>query len=76
MRGGSASSVNARKRAAFAATAEILQADLPVLRDQVEQCQERSVKLSTAQADLSATSQRLELAGERLSAMSEEPTQA
>jgi hypothetical protein len=54
------------------ATASIPQADLPALRDQIEQCQICGAKLTTAQADLSSRDERLTLAGEQLSAMSKE----
>ena len=54
------------------ATASIPVADLPVLRDQIEKCQECSAKLSTAQADLTSRDQRLSLAGQQLSAMTRE----
>lgn len=56
----------AKEKPAPTATAGIPQADLPALRDPVEQCQECSVKLSTAQADLSATNQQLDPSSERL----------
>lgn len=54
------------------ATASIPQADMPALRDQIEQCQVCGAKLTTAQADLSSRDERLVLAGEQLSAMSKE----
>jgi hypothetical protein len=52
-----------------AAQASIPREDLPQLRDYVESCKECSVKLHTAQQDLAAEDQRLELAGEKLSAV-------
>jgi hypothetical protein len=54
------------------ATASIPAADLPALRDQITACQTCSVKLSTAQADLSSRDQRLTLAGQQLSALTKE----
>jgi len=54
------------------ATASIPQADLPVLRDRVEKCQECAAKLTTSEADVSSRDQRLILAGEELSAMTKE----
>ena len=54
------------------AIASIPQADLPILRDQIEKCQECGVKLATAQQDGTSKDQRLLLAGQQLSAMSNE----
>jgi hypothetical protein len=54
------------------AQASIPQADLPVLRDVVENCRENSVKLSTCQADQASKQEQLRLAGEQLSAVERE----
>ena len=54
------------------AIASIPQADLPALRDQIEQCQVCGAKLTAAEADLGSRDQRLQLAGEELSAMTKE----
>lgn len=54
------------------AIASIPQSDLPALRNEVTQCQICSLKLSTAQSDLSSKDERLALAGEELSAMTKE----
>jgi len=55
-----------------AAIASIPLADLQGLRDSVEKCQECSVKLASAQGDLSSRDQQLKQAGEELSAVSAE----
>lgn len=55
-----------------AAQVEIPQADLPALRDQVAQCQECSVKLASAQQDMTSLQSQLKDAGEQLSAVSKE----
>lgn len=55
-----------------AATASIPVADLPALRDQLEQCRECAVKLATAQQDVSSRDAQLKLAGEQLSALQRE----
>lgn len=54
------------------AIASIPQADLPVLRDEVTQCQVCAQKLSNAQSDLSSEHEKEVLAGEQLSAMTKE----
>ena len=54
------------------AQASIPQADLPVLRDVVENCRENSVKLSTCQADQASKQEQLRIAGEQLSAVERE----
>jgi hypothetical protein len=51
-----------------AAIATIPDTDLPKLRDTIEQCEECTIKLATAQADSTAKDSLLKLAGERLSA--------
>ncbi len=53
-------------------TASIPAADLPVLRDQVEKCQECSIKLSTAQADLTSRAQQAVLAQQQIDALKTE----
>lgn len=54
------------------ATASIPAADLPALRDTIEKCQECSVKLSTAQADLSSRDQQAILAQKQIDALKTE----
>jgi hypothetical protein len=54
------------------AIASIPQADLPILRDQLEKCQECGVKLAAVQQDATSKDQRLLLAGQQLSAVSVE----
>lgn len=55
-----------------AAAASIPQADLPILRNQVEACQECAVKLASAQQDVASRDEQLKLAGEQLSALQRE----
>lgn len=54
------------------AQVEIPQADLPALRNQVEACQECSVKLASAQKDVTSLQSQLKDAGKQLSAVSKE----
>lgn len=54
------------------AQVEIPQADLPALRNQVEACQECSVKLASAQKDVTSLQSQLKDAGAQLSAVSKE----
>lgn len=54
------------------AQVQIPQEDLPVLRNQVEACQECSVKLASAQQDAASLKSQLQLAGEQLSAVQKE----
>lgn len=54
------------------ATASIPQADLPALRDSITACQTCSVKLSTAQADLTSRDQQAVLAQKQIDALKTE----
>jgi hypothetical protein len=54
------------------ATASIPEADLPALRDQITACQTCSVKLSTAQADLTSRDQQAVLAQKQIDALKTE----
>ena len=54
------------------AQVQIPQEDLPVLRNQVEACQECFVKLASAQQDAASLKSQLQLAGEQLSAVQKE----
>jgi hypothetical protein len=54
------------------ATASIPEADLPALRDTITACQTCSVKLSTAQADLSSRDQQAALAQKQIDALKTE----
>lgn len=55
-----------------AATVSVPQADLPAIRDQIEQCRECSLKLATAQQDVASRDAQLKSAGEQLSALERE----
>jgi hypothetical protein len=54
------------------AVATIPQQDLPVLRNEIESCEECAVKLAAAQQDLVTMDQQLKLAGAQLSATQRE----
>lgn len=54
------------------ATASIPAADLPALRDQITSCQTCSVKLATAQSDLSGRDQQAALAQKQIDALKTE----
>lgn len=49
------------------ATAEIPVGDLPMLRDEIAQCQECAVKLDASQKDVASRDEQIRLAGEKLS---------